>query len=250
MTLQVYAVVGDEHPAAQAEPADDQLSAVRGDGLAAMVRARKDDVELGEHEALEHFDVLTALVADGAVVPVRFGTVAPDEEAVRAEVLAPAAGEFRDRLAATADVVELRLTLGFAEDAALRHIVRQDPELSELTERPRSSLNEQVALGEAVASRLGLAVAVWADELSQPVLTCARAASALEVSDYTTAQWALLVHRDAVSELDDEVAWLRDRVAELSVPCEVEYVGPLPPIDFPVDDLVAEQAAGTSRWGW
>jgi hypothetical protein len=64
--------------------------------------------ELAPEDAHAHLDVLIGLLDDGPVLPVRFGTAAPDDDAVRAEVLAPSA-QLAPRLDALDGMVELHV---------------------------------------------------------------------------------------------------------------------------------------------
>lgn len=63
--------------------------------------------------ALPHFEMLSALVTTGPVVPLVFGTLAENEEAVRTEVLPPIADQVRSQLDLLADVVEAHVYLPF-----------------------------------------------------------------------------------------------------------------------------------------
>ena len=83
MPVQVYGLVRSEH----SEPPTG-VRLVRSGPIAAAV-SDIADTELHETEALGYLDVLSALLRDGPVLPARFGTVAPDEAAVREEILDP-----------------------------------------------------------------------------------------------------------------------------------------------------------------
>lgn len=112
MSLHLFGVVRAAHEV----PADRNIRLVVLDDLAAAVRE-------APVAAMPHFEVLSALVATGPVVPVVFGTLAESEEAVRADVLAPRADGLRAQLDRLADVVEvhvyLRLGAWTSADTAL-----------------------------------------------------------------------------------------------------------------------------------
>lgn len=245
MALHVYAVILDE----QALPdrtgvREEALDVVRSGGVAAVVSPVDEETEATEADALAHLDVITALVATGPVVPMRFGTVAPDADAVRQEVLDQAGSGFAEYLHATRDVVQAMVTLRFDENAALSEIVREDPRRDAWH---AESMADKIALGETIAETLVARVREWADELMRSATGVAQAVTVLDTPEHTAVRYALLVSRDRLDDLDAEMERLRPAARE-TVPYDVEYVGPLPPVDFPLQPTSDDH--GTSRWGW
>jgi Gas vesicle synthesis protein GvpL/GvpF len=124
--------------------------------LAAVVSAAPEQ-GLTPDDAVAHLELLVALVTAVPVLPLPLGTTAPDDDAVREEVLAPAAEQLERLLAAVADLVELRLDLAFDTDATVADIARGDPAIERLVARsraPGAGLAERMALGEAIAGRV------------------------------------------------------------------------------------------------
>jgi hypothetical protein len=222
--------------------------AVTTGGLAAAV-SQAPDSELTADDAVAHLDLLVALVADVPVLPLPLGTTAPDDDAVRAEVLAPVADRLEQQLAAIADVVEVRLDLAFDTDAVVAEITRGDPEIERLAARaraPGAAFPERLALGEAVASRVGgvedALVERWTAGLA--ALT---ERSAVLAADEQVRRTAWLVRRDRLADADAEVARIRAAAAGTA---DLEYVGPLPVYSF-LDDLPpGPEPEPTTRWGW
>jgi hypothetical protein len=107
---------------------------------------------------------------------------------------------------------------------------------------------ERVRVGELVAEQLGPAVREWAAALVRPIIAHAEEVVELSAPDHVTARWALLVSRDSISNVYTEVDRVRDQAEHIAPPCDIEYVGPLPPIDFATEALTTEGT--TSRWGW
>jgi len=99
--------------------------AVTAGRLAAVV-SDAPDRELGPDDAVAHLDLLVALVSEVPVLPVAFGTAVDDDAAVGDDVLGPQADELVPRLAAVADLVELRLTLAFDTDASVAAVVARE----------------------------------------------------------------------------------------------------------------------------
>lgn len=223
---------------------------VEAGGLAAAVTEAPDHA-LTEDDAVAHLDLLVALVADVPVLPLPLGTTAPDDDAVREEVLTPAADELERRLAAVADHVELRLHLSFDTDAVVADIAAGDPDIERLAARsraPGAGLAERMELGEAVAARVADAEAIlagaWTDELAGLAER-----SALLSADEQGRRMAFCVRRERLADADAAVARLREAAGARA---DVEYVGPLPVYSF-LDDLApasAEEPTPRSRWGW
>lgn len=200
-------------------------------------------------DAVAHLDLLVALAADVPVLPLPLGTTAPDDDAVREEVLAPAADQLERQLAAVAEYVEVRLDLDFDTDALVADIARGDPEIERLAARSRDSgagMPERIALGEAVAARVAEMESALAEEWTGELAGIAER-SAVLAADEQVHRTAYLVRRDRLADADDAVARLREAAAGRA---DVEYVGPLPVYSF-LDELAAgpEPAPG-SRWGW
>jgi hypothetical protein len=226
--------------------------AVATGGLVAAVSEAPDD-GLTADDAVAHLDLLVALATDVPVLPLPLGTTAPDDDAVREEVLAPAADRLEQQLAAIADVVELRLDLAFDTDAVVAGIARDDPEIEQLAARTRSSgagLPERLALGETVASRVAEAESALAERWTAGLSAIAER-SALLAADDQVRRTAWLVRRDRLDDADAEVARLR---ASAEGTADIEYVGPLPVYSF-LDDVQNQIPPGpepepNSRWGW
>lgn len=248
MTLHLYAVVRagtdlPDHAGVQGEA----LDIVTSGDLAAVVSPVDADIEATETDALAHLDVITSLLGAGPVIPMRFGTIAPDTDAVRREVIEPAYDEFTEHLRATADLVEVLVTIEVDEEAALREILSHDPGFGGAS-RGTGSMAERIALGEDIAGRLAAAVREWSDELVSGACGHAEAVATLDTPEHTTARFALLVRRDRLDSVDDDLRRLPAAAGQGGVPYDVEYVGPLPPLDFPLQSTV--DTGGSSLWGW
>jgi len=226
--------------------------AVVSGSLAAAV-SETPDQGLTADAAVAHLDLLVALATEIPVLPLPLGTTAPDDDAVRDEVLAPAAHRLEQQLAAIADVVEVRLHLEFDTDAVVAEIARHDPELELLAARSRArgaGLSERLALGEAVAARVGEAEAALTERWTAGLAAIAER-SAVLAADEEVRRTAWLVRRDRLAEADAEVARLREAASGTA---DVEYVGPLPVYSF-LDTVEDQGPPGpepepSSRWGW
>jgi len=222
--------------------------AVAAGALAAAVSDAPDHA-LTADDAVDHLDLLVALAADVPVLPLPLGTTAPDDDAVREEMLTPAADQLEQQLAAAAGLVEVRVDLAFDADALVAEIARRDPEIAGLAARsraPGAGLGQRMALGEAVAGRVADIERSLAEEWTAELAALAERAVVL-AADEQVRRTAFCLRRDRLADADAAVARLREAAAGLAT---VEYVGPLPLYSF-LDELPRAPApAPRSRWGW
>lgn len=235
--LRLYGVVR-----ADTEPPE-HTSTVVHDDIAAVVREMTAP-QLTDEDATDHLDVLCALVTTGPVVPLRFGTVAPDADGVRDEVLAPGRDGFVAMLDALDGKVELRVSLAFDEQQLLREALTDSAELRGVAGDTRE-LTDQVAIGEIAVRELTARTGTRAEQLMAPLLDVADAGQRVESNEPATDVWAFLVDADQVSTVDKLVA----RLSRVENEVEVTYFGPLPALTF-VDAAAPPPRARTSAWGW
>lgn len=231
----MYGVVG---AGTSVSPDDRGLGAVRvvRDGDLAAVCSDVAGEPLGRRRELRaHADVLGGLAHDSAVVPFAFGTVLPDEDSVRAEVLRGRAGHLLAELDRFADTVQMTVRLVPDEQRLLADVMASAPELRRLEERLRSrpaagNQAQQLRLGEAVAHRYR----DWVQQLSGAALDALseHARDVVVESDASTAdpvQAAFLVERARVSGFlragGDVADGMRGRMV-----CRI--TGPLPAYSF------------------
>jgi hypothetical protein len=215
--------------------------------LAAVVSAVPDEGPAPE-DAVPHLDLLVALVAQVPVLPLALGTVAPDDDAVRDEIMTPEADRFARQLDALQDLVELRVNLAF-DSAAATAAASADPEvraLSQAARAPGAGFGERMALGEAVAQRVADRTDALTEEWTRELAGVAVRSVVLSATEEDV-RIALLARRDQLPDVDDAVSRLR---ALADGQAAVEYVGPLPTYSFldAVDTTPTPRPA--SRWGW
>jgi ribosomal protein S13 len=204
-----------------------ELTAIVSDVDAGFVEAGREDLE-------RHMAVLEQAALSATVVPLRFGTVMPDDDAVTAELLRGRAAEIEERLAALDGRVELTLS-GTYEERIFGEVVAEQPEVAALRERVRgrdenATYYDRIRLGELVAE----AMAAKRQRDTEQVLAKLRPlADDVRVGDVSHERSVLkasfLVHRDRLPEFDraaEEVA------AQNRTRIRFNYAGPLPPYDF------------------
>src|SRR5262245_26522638 len=122
MPLIVYGVVRRGHPPLKN---GDRLGVrlVESGDLAAAVSEVDAPEDLTEDDAARHLDILVMLLRDGPVLPLAFGTVSPDDDGVREEVLDSSADELGQRIDGVDGYVETRLEIFFDEAHVLRELM-------------------------------------------------------------------------------------------------------------------------------
>ncbi|MFJ6836413.1 GvpL/GvpF family gas vesicle protein [Streptomyces sp. NPDC091209] len=130
------------------------LRAIRQGHVAAVVSDAPPELRARRRDLLAHQDLLLRLSEQGSVLPMRFGMVASDEEAVRAQLKAREA----DHVAALehlSDGVEVNLKALPAKDA-LASLVVEDKTVRRLRDevRRRPGYEASLRLGEAVSAAL------------------------------------------------------------------------------------------------
>jgi hypothetical protein len=233
----VYGVVrAREAPKIEAAGvAERPVRTVTEGGLAAIVSdVDAGFVEAGREDLERHLAVLEQAALSATVVPLRFGTVMPDDAAVTAELLRGRAAEIEELLSNLDGRVELSLS-GTYEERVLGEVVAEQPEVAALRERVRgrdeaATYYDRIRLGELVAN----AMAAKRERDTEQVLAKLRPlADDVRVGDAPHERSVLsasfLVHRDRLPEFDraaEEVAAAnRSRI-------RFRYAGPLPPYDF------------------
>jgi hypothetical protein len=209
---------------------------IASDDLAAMVSDVPDgELEAGREALTVHARVLEQALTGGVVLPMRFGVVLPDGDAVREELLE----RFRPGLTRQLDElegkVELHVRAVYEETALMTDVVGTHPEVAALREALRgqpedASYFERIRLGEMVAG----AVAQRRDADAQEIIDAlSPIALATEVGGVQHERMVLsasfLVERDRIGEFDAAVDELGRRNAETM---RFKYTGPLPAHSF------------------
>lgn len=160
--LYVYGVLRAGHPLPDGltgvDDAPVQLVALGG--VAAAVGLITLDRPPGRRaDLLAHSTVLDALADPGPVVPVQFGSVLTEVDAVVHDFLAPQAERFEELLAQLEGRRQFNVRGRYNEGAVLAEVVAEDPEIASLRERTRDLPEhvghaERVRLGELVSHAL------------------------------------------------------------------------------------------------
>lgn len=219
--------------------AHESLAAIVTDAAAAGLKA----TELMRR----HWRVLEAVAETSTVLPVRFGTAMPGEDAVIAELLAPRHDELAAQIATLDGKVQLTVKGTYDEQALMRAIVERSPAVAQLRERiggmsAAASHFERIKLGELVAAEVEQERERDAARLHERLDALAVATSPGQAGGTDGAvNAAFLVERARVEEFSRAVGDVADTLAGR---VELRFLGPMPPYSF-----ASEQVVGAASWG-
>ncbi|CAL9633008.1 GvpL/GvpF family gas vesicle protein [Streptomyces griseomycini] len=249
MSTYVYGITAASHPALPegmggvGDPPR-PVRVLRVGELAAVVSDAPEGLRPKRRELLAHQNVLSEAGAAGCVLPMRFGSVAPDDDAVTG-VLAERAEHYGERLRALDGRVEYNVKANHIEEAVLHHVMAGNPEIRALAESNRQagggSYEDKIRLGEMVAAAVKDREAEDGAALERALAPAADAVSVGPESTGWLANVSYLVKRETAEEFLAAVEQVRKDMPHL----EVRLNGPLPPYSF-VEPGPAEPAGATA----
>ncbi|MBC2903084.1 GvpL/GvpF family gas vesicle protein [Streptomyces cupreus] len=249
MSTYVYGITASSHPALPkdmtgvGEPPRPVRVLAEGD-LAALVSEAPEGLRPKRRDLLAHQNVLAETGAAGCVLPMRFGSVAPDDDTVTA-VLAERADHYKERLRTLDGKVEYNVKATHDEEAVLHRVLSQSPEIRSLTEANQEagggSYEQKLQLGEMVVAAVKAREAEDAADVLRVLQPEAAAVSVGPESTGWLANVSFLVHRDTAQVFLAAVDELRKSRPHL----EIRVNGPLPPYSF-VDPGPSEPASSVS----
>jgi hypothetical protein len=232
----VYGITAGSHPALPdgmggvGDPPRPVRILREGD-LAAIVSDAPEGLRPKRKDLLAHQTVLAEAGSAGCVLPMRFGSVAPDDAAVTG-VLAERAEHYQERLRELDGRVEYNIKANHVEEAVLHHVMAENAEIRALAEANRQagggSYEDKIRLGELVASAVKVKEA---DDGLALRRTLEPAAAAVGVGPESTgwlANVSFLVDRKTAEEFLAAVERARQDLPHL----EIRVNGPLPPYSF------------------
>lgn len=249
MSTYVYGIMAASHPSLPqdmtgvGEPPQ-PVRVLKAGELAAVVSDAPEGLRPKRRDLLAHQNVLSEAGAAGCVLPMRFGSIAPDDAAVTG-VLTERAEHYTERLRALDGKVEYNVKASHVEEAVLHQVMAENPDIRAQAEANRKagggSYEDKLRLGEMVASAVK---AREGEDGAQVVSALEPAAAAVSAGPESTG-WlvnaSFLVARDAAASFLDAAEQVRKDMPHL----EVRVNGPLPPYSF-VEPGPSEPAASTA----
>ncbi|WP_063052232.1 GvpL/GvpF family gas vesicle protein [Nocardia arthritidis] len=158
--LYVYGIVpADVEPEPHATGVGDppgEVAVVRHGEIAALVSTMQSERPLGTPDDLTaHAELLDGSAAVAPVLPLRFGAVMSDAEAVENELLGANEDEFRSALEQLEGRAQFVVKGRYVEDTILRELLEENAEAARLRDEIRdkpedATRNSRIALGELI----------------------------------------------------------------------------------------------------
>jgi hypothetical protein len=235
MSVYVYAIAKDSHPldldgVKGVGEAPSEVRAVRSGSLCAVVSDAPETISVRRRDLQAHNEVQGRLWAGGTILPLGFGYVAENEDAVRA-VLQARAEEFSQRLDELTGRAEFNVKGVQDEDALLRSIVEESEQVRTLNARTREggSYDDRLALGQLVAQEVQSRQEALAGEVLDALRPLALSEKLSEPSQQYFVNVSFLVEGDRSEEFTRSAQELAGRLGE---DIELRVRGPLPPYSF------------------
>ncbi|WP_440100194.1 GvpL/GvpF family gas vesicle protein [Streptosporangium sp. H16] len=209
---------------------------VRHEEIAALVSDISTDRPLGRPaDLMAHQRLLDATAAEVPVLPLRFGAVVTDARAVVDELLAPHHDEFLATLNELEGRVEYVVKGRYIEQAVLREVLDENPEIARLRDEIRGQPEEvtwdaRMRIGELVNT--SIAAKREADtgalvDTFDPL--CVSIVVREPTHEQDAAHVALLADTDRRPEIEEALDEFRTRWADR---VELRLLGPLAAYDF------------------
>ena len=205
---------------------------VREQDLVAVVSDAPAHLRAKRRDLVKHDAVIGRVYAAGTVLPMRFGMIAPDDEAVRME-LRSGARRYDELLSRINGHVELNVKGVHAEEALLRDVLLQNDGLRAQKHALRAAgggcHQDKVAFGEQVAAAVAERSARDAGQVIARLQPHAARVRRGPPVDGCFVNVSFLVASGARPDFDGALSRLR---GELPGYASVELYGPLPPYSF------------------
>ncbi|PPJ28853.1 gas vesicle protein GvpFL [Nocardia nova] len=236
----VYGIVpADVEPQPHATGVGDppgEVEVVRHGEIAALVSTLSSDRPLGTPEDLTaHEKLLDGSAAVSPVLPLRFGAVMTDTDAVESELLEANEDEFRAALAELEGRVQFVVRGRYVEDAILRELLDENADAARLRDEIRgkpedATRNERIMLGEMINQAIE---AKRAEDTRKVTSELEKLEAMVNLRDPTheedAVHLAVLVETARQDELEE---LLRRLMAEWDGRVELDLLGPMAAYDF------------------
>jgi hypothetical protein len=226
-----------------------EIRVVKHRDLAALVSDVNLDRPLGRADDLvAHEELLDSTAAAVPVLPLRFGAVVTDDDAVADELLEQHYDEFSDALSQLEGHAEFVVKGRYVEHAMLSEILADDPEAAELRDEikdadPDLTRDQRIALGEIINNAIEEKREADALTLDKALSKHASAGVPRPPShELDAVSAAYLVKTDKADELRKAVGKLSD---EWRGRIELRLLGPMAAYDFVGTAAQADAATGS-----
>ncbi|MCX4547131.1 GvpL/GvpF family gas vesicle protein [Streptomyces sp. NBC_01565] len=204
---------------------------VRAGELVALVSDAPTELKAKRRDLLAHQRVVIQAQAGGPVLPMRFGGVSPDDDAV-GTVLSEHHDQYLERLEALAGRDEFNVKANHDEEAVLFAVLAADPELRARHQANRSAgggtHEDKLLFGELVARAVSERERADAVLIAETLAPLTRGVHRGPESTGWLANLSFLVDRERREDFLAAVRALHEQHEHL----QVQVTGPLPPYSF------------------
>jgi hypothetical protein len=215
-----------------------KVEVIREGDIAALVSPVPTDQPLGKPECLQaHAHLLDGTAGVAPVLPIRFGAVMADADAVASELLRDHHDEFSDALKELEGHAEYIVKGRYDEKAILSEVLDESEQAQQLREEIRdksedASRNARIALGEFVTQAVDAKRNVDTKTVVDEIGKLARQVNIRPPThELDAVQVALLAEVDRQADLEKAV---QDLAATWKGRIEMRLLGPLAAYDFVV----------------
>jgi hypothetical protein len=205
-------------------------------GYAALVSEVADPEAIGTPENLvAHGTVLDRVAAEASVLPMTFGTIVPNEDTLKEEVLAPRIELYEENMQRVRDAVQFFLRACFVPDVVLAELVSEDSEIASLREAisgtsEDETREERIRLGQLVVEGLQRKAEAETPQILDTLTPLAKEIVERERGQAEDViELAALVERSAQARFEDAAEELARKAAGRIT---FRLMGPQAPYDF------------------
>lgn len=213
----------------------DQLYTICFNDIAAVVsNAPVKQYHVSRENTITHEKAIEEVMKEHTVLPVRFATIAEDEQRVK-EILEREYGRFMELLHKMHGMRELGLKAMFKGEVIFKDILENYEDIKELKERiatlpPDRTYYQRMEIGKVVAAALRKEKEVHKETVLHMLSPLAVEVKANRTfGDMMIVNAAFLVEQSRETEFDRKVDELANSYGEK---VKYKYVGPLPPFNF------------------
>jgi len=213
----------------------DELYTVCFDDMAAVISSAPiEKYRVSRENTLAHEKAIEQVMAEYTVLPVRFATIAEDEEEVK-RILEAEQERFRDLLYQMKDKTELGFKAIFKEDVVYKDILEKYEDIRGLKEKitglpPEKTYHQHMKIGEMVEAALQQEKQIIEEDILNTLSPLAVEVKTNDpYGELMIINAAFLAEKEKEAEFDHRVQELADKYGEK---VNFKYVGPLPPFNF------------------
>jgi len=213
----------------------DELYTICFDDIAALVsNAPIKKYRISRENSLTHEKAIEAVMAEHAVLPVRFATVTQDEEKVM-KILEAEYERFKELLYQMKDKIELCVKAVFKEDVVYKNILEKYEDIKVLKEKiaplpPEKTHHQRMKIGEMVETALQQEKQTIEEDILNTLSPLAVEVKTNDsYGELMIINAAFLVEKEKEAEFDRQVQELSNKYGEK---VNFKFVGPLPPFNF------------------